>query len=215
MEKTISVKEMQEYERDYMARKMNADLLMERAGAMCAHKIIKDFFTSPSTKAAAVFCGHGGNGGDGFVIARILAENNIPCFCYAVAGRDGNFKPLTQSKYKRAIAAGVFVEILQENCEINIPKNTVLAVDALFGLGSGSGYTPRPVFQTAVTALNRVKTIISIDGPSGIDMDNGEAFLNPPVKATQTYTLGFIKRGLVLEKAKKYTGKLIVLDIFA
>lgn len=215
MEKTISVKEMQEYERDFMARKMNADLLMERAGEMCAQKIIRDFFTSPSDKAVAVFCGHGGNGGDGFVIARILSENKIPCVCYAVAGRDGNFSPLTQSKYKRAIAAGVLVDILQDNCAINIPENTVLAVDALFGLGSGAGHTPRPIFQTAVNVINRAKSIISIDGPSGVDMDNGEPFLNPPVKATQTYTLGFVKRGLVSKKAQKYTGKLIVLDIFA
>ena len=76
-DKILSVKEMQAFESAYINAKVSASALMERAGKMCAHKIIKTYFNQGQKGLVTIFCGPGGNGGDGLVIARILRQKNI------------------------------------------------------------------------------------------------------------------------------------------
>jgi len=214
MIKTVSVKEMQDFERAYMASKADASELMERAGEACASKIAS-YFKPEEENFACIFCGPGGNGGDGFVIARRLAEQDIPCFCFAVPGENGDFKPLTETKRIAASSAGVNITLAEDGFKAAPDfKKAFVAVDALLGLGAG-GYKPRSIYQQLADLINSSRRIISIDGPTGINMDSGAKYLERPVKADETYTFGFIKRGLVASEAKQYTGILSVLDIFA
>ena len=76
MKKIVSVKEMKEIDRrtteDYGIPSI---ILMENAGRSVADAVcemINKKWISP--KKIAVFCGHGNNGGDGFVAARYLAN---------------------------------------------------------------------------------------------------------------------------------------------
>ncbi|MDR0646665.1 MAG: hypothetical protein LBG46_06970, partial [Elusimicrobiota bacterium] len=92
---------------------------------------------------------------------------------------------------------------------------TYVAVDALLGLGANNAYPARAVFQEIIDIINGCANIISIDGPTGVDMDSGLPYLARAVKAKETYALGFMKKGLILPHSAQYAGKLTVLDIFS
>lgn len=216
-DKILSVKQMQAYESAYINTKESGSTLMERAGKMCAQKIIKTYFNKGQTGLVSIFCGPGGNGGDGLVIGRILSQKNIQCVCFIVPPSNGRLKDLTAQNKKRALAANVSVtDIGADTSRATVyVQKSYLVVDALLGLGAGAGYAPRPIFQWVSDVVNTGSKIISIDGPSGIEMDNGQKYLERPVKAAETYVLGFMKRGLLEPCAAEYVGQLSVLDIFA
>ena len=53
-------------------------VLMENAAVACVDELKKDF-PDLNKKRAAIFCGRGNNGGDGFAIARRLSFRYILC----------------------------------------------------------------------------------------------------------------------------------------
>ena len=67
----VTVAQMKQIEHDADAADLSYTQMMENAGQAAAKVLLekKDFRT------AAVFCGTGNNGGDGFVLARALHEN--------------------------------------------------------------------------------------------------------------------------------------------
>jgi NAD(P)H-hydrate epimerase len=214
--KIVSVKQMQDYEQKLFERGINADVLMENAGRLCAQQILNTYFEDFAQKQATVFCGPGNNGGDGLVLARCLAEHKIPTVCYIIPPIDGIYKPLVMRNIKRAFVCHLSVKEIENICEIKkAAAKTYLAVDALLGLGASAEHNPRKIFQETVDIINTCKNIVSIDGPTGVDMDSGQTYLARPVCAGETYTLGFAKKGLLLPEAARYTGELSVLDIFS
>ena len=206
----LSVKQMQDYEAALFKRGLCADVLMENAGRLCAQQILNTFFNPYIEKQVSVFCGPGNNGGDGLVLARYLAENKVPAVCYIIPPENGQYTNLVMRNIKRAFVCNVSVKEISS--PLDISAKTYVVVDALLGLGANAWHKPRAVFQQTVDIINGCKNIISIDGPTGIDMDSGQPYMQRPVKAGETYTLGFAKKGLA---ASPYTGKLTVLDIFA
>lgn len=206
---------MQDYEAGVIQNGLHADILMENAGRLCAQQILNTYFDGPSDKQVTVFCGPGNNGGDGLVLARCLLEHRIRCVCYILPPSNKQYKDLVMRNIKRAFICNLSMREIDGLKEISeVAPKTYLAVDCLLGLGASKAVTPRPLFQDIVDVINSCKNIVSIDGPTGLDMDDASLYLKNPVEADETYSLGYLKRGLVLPEAKKYTGKLTVLDIF-
>ena len=87
--------------------------------------------------------------------------------------------------------------------------NAGIVIDALLGTGTKGKLKP-PITQAVdyINTLNDFK--IAVDAPTGIDSDTGEV-LGTAVKADLTITFHKAKTGL--EKAKKYVGELVVVDI--
>jgi NAD(P)H-hydrate epimerase len=84
-----------------------------------------------------------------------------------------------------------------------------IVVDALLGIGLKGA--PRPPIRQLVARINEMKSFcIAVDVPTGINSDSGE-ILEEAVKASLTVTFHKLKPGL--EKAKKYTGEVVVADI--
>lgn len=181
---------------------------MENAGRNIADQIAERF--KPSKTKVAIFCGLGGNGGDGFVAARHLLSRGFQVEML-LAGRP------TDISDREACANWNALHALKEHLTIHEVYDSSLVpdvkadivVDSLLGIGLKG--TPRPPVRQLVEKINNMKAFcIAVDVPTGIDSDTGEAF-EEAVKANLTIT--FHKAKLGLEKAKKFTGEIIVADI--
>jgi ADP-dependent NAD(P)H-hydrate dehydratase / NAD(P)H-hydrate epimerase len=181
--------------------------LMENAGRSVAQETITRF---QKNKKAVIYCGLGGNGGDGFVAARHLLAANFDVTVVLVGrARDIN--------HAAALSNWSILQSLQDKLVITeaadsslLPKvNAGIVIDAL--LGSGTKGKLKPPISKAVDCINALSGFkIAIDVPTGIDSDSGEV-LGSAVKADLTITFHKAKAGL--DKAKKYLGELFVADI--
>jgi len=182
--------------------------LMENAGRSVAAEIASRF--TPDKARVAVFCGLGGNGGDGFVTAR-----HLTCLGFKVdvilAGRPESIADDESRKNWLALQpmkGMVTIHEVQDSSLIPSIEAEVL-VDALLGVGLKGTLRP-PVLQM-VREINKMKAFrVSVDVPTGIDSDSGDV-LGKAVRANLTVTFHKKKPGLV--KAKRYTGQLVVRDI--
>jgi len=182
--------------------------LMENAGRSVAAEIASRF--TPEKARVAVFCGLGGNGGDGFVAAR-----HLTCLGFKVdVILAGISESITDDEARKNWLAlqplkGIvtFHEVHDSSLIPSIEAEVV--VDALLGVGLKGTLRP-PVLQM-VREINKVKAFrVSVDVPTGIDSDSGDV-LGKAVRANLTVTFHKKKPGLV--KAKRYTGQLVVRDI--
>jgi NAD(P)H-hydrate epimerase len=214
--KVLGVKEMMDYEAVLFKGGLSPDIAMENAGRLCAQQILNTYFETPSDKLITVFCGPGNNGGDGLVLARYLAENRVSVVCFIIPPADGQYKDLGLKNLKRAFICHTSVKEIADIKEVKkTAAKTFLAVDALLGLGANAARKPNALFLAVCDIINTCPNIVSIDGPTGLDMNSGKNYMPRPVKAGETYTLGFAKKGLVTLQAQEYTGRLSVLDIFS
>ena len=171
--------------------------LMRRAGEAAAAEIARvypDAMGAPVT----VYAGPGNNGGDGWVVARALAERGVRVFvCEAGEPRS------EESRAERAEATPLVSR--------GASADSRIVVDALLGIGS----TGAPHGQIAeciariATAREGGAAVVAIDAPSGLDADTGDS--RGAVRADLTLTFGTLKRGLAI--ARGVTGRIVVLDI--
>ncbi|MDO8899956.1 MAG: NAD(P)H-hydrate dehydratase [Phenylobacterium sp.] len=169
--------------------------LMERAGAAVADAVLSRFAPCETL----VLCGPGDNGGDGYVVARLLAEQGWPVRVAALAS------PRTDSaKAMATLWTGVTTDIQEE-------IQATLYIDALFGAGlSGplTGDAARVVHHLNATP----ERVVAIDTPSGLPGDTG---LPQGVcgRAGLTVTFHARKPAHVLEPGRGRCGEVVVADI--
>ena len=181
--------------------------LMENAGYNVALEIASRF---KPEKSIAIFCGLGGNGGDGFVVARHLSSMGFKVAVILA----GKAKEITDNA---ALENWKALQFLQETIPIHevydstlIPEITAdIVIDALLGIGTKGKLKP-PILQTVrkINTMNAFK--VAVDVPTGIDSDTGDV-LGEAVKANLTITFHRTKKGF--ENAKEHVGELTVKDI--
>ncbi len=187
-------------------------ILMEHAGLACARETLK--LLRGKGKKVAVFCGKGNNGGDGFVVARHLANRGFePIVFYFQSPLEMKPDPLANFRILEKIKVSLI------DCSENLPVGRVKAalkkvrvvVDALFGTGLS-----KPVgepFKTAIALMNKSgRPVVSVDIPSGLNADTGEV-MGACVRATVTVALGLPKKGFLRREAKRFIGRVVVADI--
>jgi len=176
--------------------------MMEIAGNKFALHV-KDYFKKLNGKNILVLSGTGNNGGDGLSAARYLANwgANIKV---VLAKPDLKAAPKHHLKILKTMKI-----IIQINP--NLLPQSDLIIDSLLGYNQQAD--PRPPFNNLINQANNSDTpIFSFDNPSGLNIENGLP-TNPTIKAHATITLAVIKKGLVNPKAKKYVGKLYLVDL--
>src|SRR4051812_31367157 len=147
-----------------------------------------------------VYAGAGNNGGDGFVVARHLANRGarvrvIVCAAVAKIGGDArtHFYACKRTSQGVEILDGSSEEALRDASTRTAGASVV--VDALFGTG-----LERPVTGLYASVVDRINAHagikVAVDVPSGLDSDRGVA-LGACVRADHTVTFAFPKRGLV------------------
>lgn len=185
--------------------------LMENAGRGCAEAIIAEFGSGRGKKAVVV-AGKGNNGGDGYVIARLLRERGWQVATLVLAGRHEIVGDARVNLDLLNDAAVVFCpEEGKLGRYVSVFREAAVIVDALLGTGLKSEV--RGTYADAVEMINSAgKPVVAVDIPSGIDSVTGKV-LGCAVKADLTVTFALAKLGHVLFPGEDHTGRLQVVDI--
>lgn len=175
--------------------------LMERAAQSCIQVMEEERI---SLDAPCIVCGSGNNGGDGFAIARLLAEKGYsPTVCMV-----GNRKHCTrETEFQMAALDQTGIPVRDGY----VPGNYSTVIDAVFGVGLNREI--QGDYREVLRQMNDSSGLkVAIDIPSGISADTGMvmgiAFL-----ADITITFQKKKTGLFLSPGRSYTGKIFVTDI--
>lgn len=190
------------------------NLLMENAGRGIVD-VIKQKFSPLEAKHALIFCGKGNNGGDGFVVARMLAAASMRVTCILLASPKQlkgdakvNFEIL--KKMKKQMSEAVTITSFTAGTLRSI-GSVDLIVDAIFGTGF-TGLVKKPS-SDAIEWINRqTAPVVAVDIPSGVNGTTGVAE-NPAVKARVTATFGSLKSGLLCNQGRELAGEVITVDI--
>jgi len=169
--------------------------LMENAGRAAADAIAVRF----KPCAVTVLCGPGNNGGDGFVVARMLDEFGFIVRVAHDAEPKGDAAAMSDQWKGTRVAL-----------EPEALDGAKLVVDGLFGAGLS-----RPLEGAAaqvVEALNDLP-VVAIDIPSGISGDTGQPLGGVYVKAALTVTFFRKKPGHLLLPGRALCGETVVADI--
>jgi len=188
-------------------------VLMENAGRGAAH-IALDMLSEVSEPRAVILSGRGNNGGDGFVVARHLANAGVDVSVRVLAPlADIKGDARTNLEIIRKMGLDVRELVLPDEREglVQELSATSLIVDAL--LGTGAKGEVRNPFRTAVELINAAeRPVLAVDVPSGLDGDTGLP-LGPCVTAERTATFAAAKTGLVASGAARFVGQLTIVDI--
>ncbi|EQB11295.1 bifunctional ADP-dependent NAD(P)H-hydrate dehydratase/NAD(P)H-hydrate epimerase [Sphingobium lactosutens] len=171
--------------------------LMERAGRTAADII----WRAGHRRDLLILCGPGNNGGDGFVIARVMRERGVPVRVAAL----GESRTDSAQRAKAAWDGPV------EDMMTAAPATQI--VDALFGTGLSRGLDDA-VADRLCALVNSAAASYAVDLPSGVESDGGAVLSTVPSFGV-TIALGAWKPAHLLQPASELCGRLILapLDI--
>lgn len=184
--------------------------LMEAAGQSCVDEIVGEFGLKG---CAVVLAGKGNNGGDGYVIARLLNQKGWNVKVIILADREQisgdaaiNLEKLAPVTTSFCICEG---QLPAQHMEVLFQADVI--VDALLGTGLRSDVNG--IYLEAIDLINASgRPVLSVDIPSGIHGTTGR-ILGNAVRAYLTVTFAFAKLGHVLYPGAEHTGRLVVVDI--
>lgn len=179
-------------------------LLMENAGHAFVQKALAYL---GSGQRIAILIGTGNNGGDGFVIARVLKSLGFQADAFLVVEKEKvkgdalfHFEAFQQSGY----------EVIPFS-DVSCLKNYDVIIDAMLGIGI-KGEIKSP-YREIIEACNELPNLkISVDIPSGVPADGNDSF-NLAFKADITITLQHPKLSAFTYPARLFYGQLEVASI--
>ncbi|MFP6744420.1 MAG: NAD(P)H-hydrate epimerase, partial [Alphaproteobacteria bacterium] len=168
----LTVEQMYAADTAAMDSGVSGEVLMEAAGQAIADEITSRWSSCP----VAVLCGPGNNGGDGFVVARLLAAEGWTVRLALLGDTDG-------IKGDAALMAGRWNGAV-EAMDPAVLDGAGLVVDGLFGAG-----LRRPVDGAARAVIEAVSIdCVAIDVPSGVHGDSGAVMgAAAPARLTVTF----------------------------
>lgn len=181
--------------------------LMEHAGAALALEAVA---AAPEGRIL-ILTGRGNNGGDGWVVARLLSEAGREVAVLSAADPSHLASPADEA-FGAARRAGVpFSVATQVSDAVLAFAESVLVIDALLGIGVKGA--PREPYADLIEALNDSDALVlSADVPSGVDANTGAA-PGSAVFADATVTFSAPKVGLVLQPGAVHAGDLVMADV--
>lgn len=202
----VTAEEMRFYER-YTIDTVGIpeEVLMERA-ALAAFARVQAYMREYPDRGrdVLVMAGVGNNGGDGLALARMLAEADCRVEVWSVGVEES-----ASEQWKRQRSILDHSPVTFGNKPLRVEYTVI--VDALFGIGLSREVAG--VFGEAVDCFNRLRGHrLALDLPSGIDSNRGNVW-GKAVRADETVTFGFCKRGLALYPGCEYAGKVTTADI--
>jgi len=178
--------------------------MMENAGRNLASVAQFMLGGDLSGKRITVLCGGGNNGGGGMAASRHLI-NYGACVRAALAVSEEKLKEAPARQWQTLGRMGA-----TRTLEYPIGDDDLI-IDALIGYGLRDA--PRGKMADWIDRANTSElSILSLDIPSGLDADSGEA-PGACIRADATLTLALPKIGLLKKEATDYVGDLFLGDI--
>jgi hydroxyethylthiazole kinase-like uncharacterized protein yjeF len=196
----LDVAQMREADRLTIASGTPGIELMERAGAGVAQAARAML---PEAGRVVILCGPGNNGGDGFVAARLLAEDGYAVTLALLGSREKLSGDAGEAASRFAGPALALGDVVIEEAG--------LVIDALFGTGLTRDLEGNVAACIARVAASGVP-VLAVDIPSGIDGDTG-AIRGTALRATRTVTFAARKPGHMLLPGRDLCGAVSVVDI--
>ncbi len=211
----VTTAEMRELDRAAIeGRKTPSICLMENTGQSVAREMERHFGPLHG-KTVTIVAGKGQNGGDGFVVARLLRKKNCKARV-ALLCSPASLKGDAATNLKRFQKTGGRCHAVDKESALDavlapLLQTSNLLVDAIFGTGLNAPVKGIPA--SAISLMNASgRPIVAIDLPSGLDGDRG-AVMGIAVTAALTVTLARPKRGLYLGVGPNHAGLIRVADI--
>lgn len=199
MEQVVSINVMRESDKITMQQMEDPRMLMYRAG-----KAVYESYHWHG--AVAIFCGTGNNAGDGYVLAQFLCNENIPVHLYLCEER---FTPHGAYYFAQCTARNIPYSVWQGE----IPTAYETVVDCLLGTGFHGEVQGR--IGEMIDAINAAKhagvSVVSVDINSGLNGENGLG--SRCVCSDLTVSIGFLKRGHVLNRARDVMTRVVNCNI--
>ena len=193
--------------------------LMERAGRGVVEAIFEEWPNLRATShRAVVLCGPGNNGGDGFVVARLLKDLGwqVKVACTI---RLGKLKGDAATNAARVVAddADLMPYDRDHVCHALEKPGNIILVDALLGIGQDRNadaildpYNKAWSMMANFSPDNQIRAV-SIDVPTGYETDTGALCAKAPFEPDLTVT--FHARKPVHDVISSHGYKVVVKDI--
>lgn len=175
---------------------VSSEKLMQRAGKAIYEELLK-LIKKVNAKSVLFVCGSGNNGGDGYVAASLLREENVKVSVFAAEySTPSGDCSRARAAYKGDYSTEMVADII---------------VDCIFGTGLNREVGGE--YATVIEKINGSSAyVLSVDVPSGLNGDNG-LVMGKAVKANLTVCIAYPKLGLYLNDGVDYCGEIVVRDI--
>jgi hydroxyethylthiazole kinase-like uncharacterized protein yjeF len=197
----LTPREMAEADRLAIAAgPFNGIQLMRNAGVAVAAAVLQRY---PAAARVHVLCGPGNNGGDGYIVAKLVAEAGVQVSVWAEgAPRSGS----------DAAVAAAECPVEAQPISGFMPERGDIVVDALYGAGLS-----KPLSADAVAAIEKCGDagipVVAVDLPSGISGETGHPVGDAAFRADVTVTFARKKPGHLLLPGREACGYILVADI--
>lgn len=181
-------------------------VLMEYAGMAVAREAKRMLSEGMGCQPVRILCGHGQNGGDALVAARLLHADGYAVRCHLDGFPAGTPEFADQLSTVRALGIA---------CENTWTLDTEpgLIIDGIYGTGFQAD---RPLPKSVAIFLSQIREarnsgarVLAIDVPSGLETDTAR-YADLAVQADRTVTFLFPKTGLVSDPGRDLAGEIIV-----
>jgi len=177
--------------------------LMTRAAAAAVREARERF---PDAQRWQIICGAGNNGGDGYVMARLAAQDGIVVSVISLIDPEKLTGDAATAWGDFAAEGGVVMPWAGD-----LDDQADLLVDGI--LGSGLERAVGGEFADAVAKINAHRApVLALDIPTGLHGDSG-AVLGTAVRADLTVTFVGLKSGLFLGDAPAHCGAIRFADL--
>lgn len=213
----LDVQSIREYEKYLVDKGAELELLMELAGTEVAVRAHRQFAAS----AYLVLAGPGNNGGDAWICADELAKKGAEVRIVCAQTPEEIQHEYIRERAKAAVKLGlpVFVNPSLEEFD-ELYRLSDVVIDGIFGIGFyGELAEPYRSWCSYVNehryACDKVKPVVSIDVPTGMNAMTGELCESAIQQADVTVTMFAAKPGFIGGRDMGSLGRLCIADIGA
>lgn len=209
--KILHAKQIRELDRYTIENEPVASIdLMERAAKRCYEWIRRHMKRKRHVK---IFCGMGNNGGDGLVIARLLAGSGSKVTVCKINHSTRASDDFLINEKRLAGLQNLHYQNIEEENDLPAIEDEDLVIDAL--LGSGLTRPLEGLLAQVVKHINAARAIVvSIDFPSGLFCeDNRQNDEKHIIRADYTLTFQLPKLAFMFASNEQYLGSWYLVDI--